>query len=114
MDLIFVLRIPLFLVVVGLLIFALPAGLILGAGLVAYLLWRWLNRKTRIEHESRAAAILIAVDELPRVERYNWYNKEGRYAAPGAIPRTLPIRFMTEGEKLRRDNGSAEFVADWD
>jgi hypothetical protein len=114
MDLIFVLRIPLFLVVVGLLIFALPAGLIVGAALVAYLLWRWLNRKTRIEQERRAAAILIAVDELPRAERYDWYNKEGRYVAPGAIPRTLPIRFMTEEEKRRRENRTAEFGADRD
>jgi hypothetical protein len=40
MDLIFVLRISLFFVVVALLIFALPAGLIVGAALVAYLLWR--------------------------------------------------------------------------
>jgi hypothetical protein len=114
MDLVFVLRIPLLLVVVGLLIFALPAGLIVGAALVAYLLWRWFNRRTRIEQQRRAAAILVAVDALPRVERYCWYNKEGRYAAPGAIPRTLPIRFMTEEEKRRRDNRTAEFGEDRD
>jgi hypothetical protein len=57
MDLIFVLRIPLFFVVVALLIFALPAGLIVGAALVAYLLWRWSNRRTRIAQDRRAATI---------------------------------------------------------
>jgi hypothetical protein len=114
MDLIFVLRIPLFFVVVALLIFALPAGLIVGAALVAYLLWRWSNRRTRIAQDRRAAAISVAVDELPSAERYDWSNREGRYAAPGAIPRTLPVRFMTEGERRRRDNRTAEFGADLD
>jgi hypothetical protein len=114
MDLIFVLRIPLFFVVVALLIFALPAGLIVGAALIAYLVWRWSNRRARIAQDRRAAVISIAVDQMPSAERYDWSNREGRYAAPGAIPRNLPIRFMTEGERRRRDNQTAEFGTDWD
>jgi hypothetical protein len=77
-DLVFVFRIPLFLLVLILLVFALPAGLVAGAALVAFLAWRWLVRKSRIEQERRHAAILLAVDALPRAERYDWYNKEGK------------------------------------
>jgi hypothetical protein len=111
-DLIFILRIPLFLLVAGLLIFALPAGLIVGAALVAYLLWRWLVRKERLEQERRDTAISLCVDKFSRGERYAWYNKEGHYAAPGAVPRTLPIHFMTEDERRRHDNKTAEFSVD--
>jgi hypothetical protein len=103
-DLIFVFRIPLLVLVLLLLVFALPAGVIVGAALGAFLVWRWLVRKSRIEQVRRDAAILLAVDALPRAERYDWYNKEGRYAAVGSIPRTLPLRFMSEGERRRYDN----------
>src|SRR5882672_6742093 len=104
MDLVFVFRIPLLLLVLALLVFALPAGLIAGAALVAFLVWRWLVRKGRIQQERRAAAITLAVDGLPRSERFDWYNKEGRYARVGSIPRTLPPLFMSEGERRRYEN----------
>jgi hypothetical protein len=110
MDLIFVFRIPLFLLVLVLLIFALPAGLIAGAALVAFLVWRWLVRKSRIEQERRNAAITAAVDALPRAERFDWYNKEGRYTAVGSIPRSLPLQFMSESERRRYDNKNGEFA----
>jgi hypothetical protein len=112
MDLIFVFRIPLLLLVLVLLIFALPAGLIAGAALFAFLVWRWLVRKDRIKQERRDAAITAAVDALPRTERFEWSNKEGRYAAAGSIPRTLPLRFMSEGERRRYDNKTGEFAAE--
>src|SRR5712691_10584795 len=104
MDLIFVFRIPLLVLVLVLLVFALPAGLIACAAMAAFLVWHWLVRKSRIEQERRDAAITVAVDGLPRTERFDWYNKEGRYAAVGSIPRTLPLRFMSEGERRRYDN----------
>jgi hypothetical protein len=47
-----------------------------------------------------------------RAERYDWYNKDGRYAAPGAISRTLPVLFMTEQESRRRDKKTEEFSVD--
>jgi hypothetical protein len=112
MDLIFVFRIPLLLLVLVLLVFALPAGLIAGTILLVFLIWRWLVRKSRLELERRDAAIMVAVDELPRAERFDWYNKEGRYAPAGSIPRTLPLRFMREDERGRYDNKTGEFVAD--
>jgi hypothetical protein len=111
MGLIFVFRIPLLLLVLVLLVFAMPAGLIAGAALVAFLAWWWLVRKSRIEQERRDAAIIAAVDGLPRAERFDWYNKEGRYAAVGSIPRTLPPQFMSEGERRRYDNKTGEFAA---
>lgn len=62
--------------------------------------------------DCRDAAITVAVDGLPRTERFDWYNKEGRYAAVGSIPRTLPLRFMSEGERRRYDNKTGEFAAE--
>src|SRR5712671_3836068 len=114
MDLILVFRIPLILLVLILLIFALPAGVIAAVVLFAFLIWRWLVRKSRIEQERRDAAITVAVDGLPRPERFDWYNKEGRYTAAGSIPRTLPLRFMSEGERRRYDNKKGEFAAEGD
>src|SRR5258708_19483657 len=108
MDLILVFRIPLILLVLILLIFALPAGVIAAVVLLAFLIWRWLIRKDRIEQARRDAAITLAVDGLPRPERFDWYNKEGRYAAMGSIPRTLPLRFMIEGERRQYDNKTGE------
>jgi hypothetical protein len=114
MDLIFVFRIPLAIVAVVLLIIFFPAGVIVCVALAAYLLWRWVGRRERIQLERRDAAISLAVSELPRAERYAWQNREGRYAAPGAIPRNLATSFMTESEKRRRDNRAGEFSSELD
>jgi hypothetical protein len=81
MDLIFVFRVPLFLLILLLLIFALPAGLIAGATLVAFLVWQWLVGKSRIEQERRDAAITAAVDALPRAERFDWYRRWDQFPA---------------------------------
>jgi len=82
--------------------------------LAIFLACYWLVRKDRIEQERRHTAILLAVDQLPPAERYDWYNKEGRYAATGSIPRKLALRFMTKGERWRYDNKTGEFTTNSD
>ena len=95
------------LALVSLLIFP-PAALIPAVGLILSLVW-FFQRYEAIQLKRREKAIEKAVRRLDSNERLDSQNRAGRYVAPGAIPRTLPKKFMTDAEQFRWANKLGEF-----
>jgi hypothetical protein len=68
-----------------------------------------LSRKEYRALEKREAAISAAWAALPKAESLDYANGEGRYSFPHAIPRNLPLQFMTDQERHRHLTKVGEF-----
>jgi hypothetical protein len=73
--------------------------------LVARGIWKDVRRSQR-----RRQGVSVAASSLPRGEQVEWFNRTGRYKAPGAIPRNLGLEYMTRDEIARFINRVGEFA----
>ena len=73
--------------------------------LLGWGIWKDVRRSQR-----RKQAVGIAASNLPRCEQVDWFNRTGRYKAPGAIPRNLALEYMTPDEIARFINRVGEFA----
>jgi hypothetical protein len=102
--------IPLWLVVIVICLFVFPFGVLIGiAGLIISLIGAIVWQKNR-HNAKREAAISKAVAALPKNERVEWGNREGRYSNPWAVPRGFPSELMNSNERERYQNRRGEFA----